>query len=122
MRVLIFDDDPDILQICSIVLRSRGIATDLETNCERIIEKISSSSPDVILMDNKIPPSGGIDASLLVKSSVHKNIPLIFFSANHDVQSLAADAHADYYIEKPFDLDELVELVMKAGKERSKAM
>ncbi len=114
-RVLIFDDDADILEACSIVLEASGFEVAMQNSCEDIIFKVRDFGPDVILMDNKIAPSGGIRASQEIRASAeHAGLPIVFFSANQDVARLAAEAGADYFIEKPFDLDVLVRLLNQA--------
>ena len=114
-RILIFDDDADILEVCSIVLESNGFEVFTQKNCDNILEKIDRCAPDVMLMDNKIPPLGGIQATQTIKASPeHAGVPIVFFSANQDVARLAEDAGADHYIEKPFDLDALVAILEKA--------
>lgn len=114
-RVLIFDDDADILQICSIVLGNNGFEVITEKSCEDILSKIDRYAPDVLLLDNKIPPMGGIPASQAVKASPgHARVPIVFFSAHQDVARLAEEARADHYIEKPFDLDALVAILNRA--------
>jgi CheY-like chemotaxis protein len=114
-RVLIFDDDDAILEVCTIVLETNGFETVTQNNCEDILEKIEACAPDVILMDNKIPPLGGVRASRVIRSSPgHAQLPIVFFSANQDVARLAAEAGADQYIEKPFDLDDLITALRRA--------
>lgn len=114
-RVLIFDDDADILEVCTIVLQMNGFEVIAENNCEDVLAKIDRYTPDVLLMDNKIPPSGGIEACRVIRASVyHAGIPIVFFSANQDVARLAGDAGADHFIEKPFDLDTLVDMLGRA--------
>ena len=113
--IMIFDDDTDTLEICTLILRDKGYAVFTETSCENVIEKILRNSPQVIFMDNKIPDMGGIIASNSLKaSSQFQHIPILFFSANADVQKLAAEAQADLFMEKPFDLDELAAVVKSA--------
>jgi DNA-binding response OmpR family regulator len=108
-RVLIFDDDEAILEVCAIVLETNGFETVTENNCEDILKKIEACAPDVILLDNKIPPLGGVRAARVIRSSTqHAGLPIVFFSANQDVARLAAEAGADRYIEKPFDLNVLI--------------
>ena len=114
-RVLIFDDDADILEVCSIVLEEAGFVVRAEGNCDKIGEKIARFSPNVVLMDNRIPPSGGIHATREIKDSASgAQIPVVFFSANRDVDHLAKEARADFFLEKPFDLDVLVQMVTRA--------
>ena len=113
-RVMIFDDDLDILSICSYILEEQGWEVHTSTHCNNIIENVSKVHPDVILMDNWIPETGGIIATqTLKKHPDFKDIPVIYFSANNDIQSLAKQAGADTYLEKPFDLTELEEIINK---------
>jgi len=114
-KVLIFDDDADILEVCSIVLGSNGFEVATQGNCEDLIKKVLAFEPDVVLMDNKIPPLGGIASTREIKSNpVFRQLPIVYFSANQDIARLAAEAGADFYIEKPFDLDDLVFLLQRA--------
>ena len=107
-KIIIFDDDEDILSICSYVLEEQGWEVYTFTNCNDIAEKVSGISPNVILMDNWIPDAGGIVATQTLKNTAAlKNIPVIYFSANSDIQSLANNAGAETYLAKPFDLEEL---------------
>ncbi len=111
-RILIFDDDEDILAIASYILEEQGWDVTSYSECSNIIEKVSALMPDVILMDNWIPDSGGKVATQTLKSTADPNhIPVIYFSANSDIAGLAKEAGADAYLEKPFDLTELEKVV-----------
>jgi len=114
-KVLIFDDDTDILEVCTIVLETNGFEVTTQGNCDDLLRKVLDCSPDVVLMDNKIPPIGGITATREIKATpAFRDLPVVYFSANQDIARLAAEAGADHYIEKPFDLDELVALLQRA--------
>jgi two-component system cell cycle response regulator DivK len=114
-RVLIFDDDIDILQICTIVLRKKGFEVITLNNSNQVVSQVRSHRPDVIIMDNWIPGPGGIEATRLLKLSREtQDIPVIFFSANSNVAQLALDARADYFLQKPFDITELEAIVQMA--------
>ncbi|MET3977962.1 DNA-binding NtrC family response regulator [Mucilaginibacter sp. UYP25] len=111
-KIIIFDDDEDILSICSYILEEQGWEVHTFTDCNDITEKVSGISPDVILMDNWIPDAGGIIATqTLKKDEVLKNIPVVYFSANSDIQLLADHAGAETYLAKPFDLEELEKVI-----------
>ena len=113
-RVIIFDDDEDILSICTYILEEKDWDVHTFTNCNDILEKVSGLEPDVILMDNWIPDMGGMQATQMLKSdSQLKNIPVIYFSANNDIHTLATNAGADSYLAKPFDIDELETVISK---------
>ncbi|MCC8425564.1 response regulator [Mucilaginibacter sp. UR6-11] len=107
-RIMIFDDDDDILSICACILEEDDWQVQTYPDCCDLIARVSAFAPDVILMDNCIPDEGGIVATKMLKATdALKNIPVIYFSANSDIQSLAATAGADGYLPKPFDLEVL---------------
>jgi len=111
-KIIIFDDDEDILSICSYILEEQGWEVHTFTDCNDIIEKVSGISPDVILMDNWIPDVGGINATqTLKKDETLKQIPVVYFSANSDIQLLADHAGAESYLAKPFDLEDLERVI-----------
>lgn len=111
-RIAIFDDDEDILSICSYILEEQGWEVYTFTDCNEITDKVSRVLPDVILMDNWIPDDGGITATKTIKGTkaLH-HIPIIYFSANSDIQSLASQAGAETFLAKPFDLEELEQVI-----------
>lgn len=111
-KIIIFDDDEDILSICNYILEEKGWEVHTFTDCNAIAERVSGIMPDVILMDNWIPDAGGIIATqTLKKTDELKGIPVIYFSANSDIQLLANHAGAETYLAKPFDLEELERVI-----------
>lgn len=118
--ILIFDDEADILELCTLILGSRGYKVFTCNNSNQAIEMAGSVCPDLILMDNWIPDIGGIEATRQLKAhSKFRHIPVIYFSANHDIPQLAAAAGADAYISKPFDIADL-ELVINRTLDRQR--
>ena len=111
-KIVIFDDDEDILSICSYILEEQGWEVHTFSDCNNIVDKVSAIRPDVILMDNWIPDDGGIIATQKLKQNEDlKNIPIIYFSANSDIELLANHAGAETYLAKPFDLEELERVI-----------
>jgi DNA-binding NtrC family response regulator len=119
--IIIFDDDTEILQICSIILESKGFRVVTEASCDNVAEKILSAGADVIMMDNSIPKDGGITATKIIKETAGtRHLPVIFFSANSNVASLSQQAGAEYYLAKPFDIKELETMVDQALNQTSR--
>ncbi len=111
-KIIIFDDDEDILSVCTYVLEEQGWEVHVYTDCNQIVEKVSGIMPDVILMDNWIPDTGGIVATQALKNDANlKSIPVVYFSANSDIQLLASKAGAEAYIAKPFDLEDMERII-----------
>ena len=118
-KILVYDDDVDILEICSIILKLKGFDVLCKDNCRELITDIESYKPDVVLMDNWLPDIGGIKAVQLIKSIEHlKQIPVVFFSANSQVKELAKKAGADYMLQKPFELDNLEKIITIASQQQ----
>lgn len=111
-RILICDDDADILSICTYILEEQGWTVHTRTHCNDILKVIGEIKPQVILMDNWIPETGGIKATQAIKAvEEYKTIPVIYFSANNDIKSLATEAGADTFLAKPFDIEELEQVI-----------
>ncbi len=119
-KVLIFDDDRDILELCSIILRKKGHEPVLETNSKNVIARIRETVPDVILMDIWIPGVGGEEAIQLIKNDPEtQHIPVILFSANNNIAMIAKGANADHYLKKPFDIATLNNVITKALSQKA---
>lgn len=106
--ILMLDDDKHVLEICTIILETNGYNIAVSQTSHDIIEKVEEVLPDLILMDNWIPKIGGVEATRLLKNHpLYRDIPVIYLSANTDIETLAQRAGADSYLAKPFDLEDL---------------
>ena len=113
-KIIIFDDDEDILAICSYILEEKGWQVYAFPDCSDIIQKVSEIKPTVILMDNWIPEEGGIVATRQLKNTDKlREIPVIYFSANSDIEALREQAGADASLAKPFDLQDLERIIFE---------
>jgi two-component system cell cycle response regulator DivK len=114
-RVLVCDDDVNISEIVALVLTDADWEVYTIPDCNDIIEKIESINPSVIFMDHKIPDEGGIVATQTIKNDPqYSDIPVIYFTANNDIDALAEKAGADYVLQKPFNIKQLEDAVSKA--------
>ncbi|MCG2617109.1 response regulator [Terrimonas sp. NA20] len=119
-KIIIYDDDMDLLEVCALILTAKNFEVVIRDKCTEIIDDIATHKPDVILMDNWIPDIGGVKATRLVKNSAEfSHIPVIFFTANNNVTELAAEAGADYSLQKPFDISELETIVTEAVNKKA---
>ena len=113
-KVFVFDDNADILELCTIILEDAGYEIKTSATSNQIIDQVMAYMPDIIFMDNWLPDVGGIDATRELKADDRlKSIPVIYFTANNDVKSLAEQAGADGYLSKPFDIQELEDIIEK---------
>lgn len=117
-RILIFDDDPHVLEIFTIVLEEMGHVVQHSQTSHDVLNRVSNFKPDLILMDNWIPDIGGVAATQILKSNdIFRDIPVILVSANSEIEDLACRAKANGFLSKPFDLESLENIVTKILQE-----
>lgn len=107
-KVMIFDDDESIQLIFRFIFESKGWTVYAFPDCDEVEKRVMFFRPDLILMDNWLPGTGGkIAVQLLKKNPGLKDIPVIYVSANADVAGLAKQAGAERFLAKPFDFQKL---------------
>jgi two-component system, OmpR family, alkaline phosphatase synthesis response regulator PhoP len=113
-RILIVDDEPDVLKLTSLRLEKAGYDTLTAVNAQDALDIIRSQKPDLVLLDIIIPVVYGTEICKRVKSDEHlKHIPIVLFTAHSNIMNTekAKSFGADGYIGKPFDARELVSMV-----------
>ncbi|UII31118.1 response regulator [Fulvivirga ulvae] len=111
-RILVADDDPSILDVLEIMLAEiGGYQVETTANGKSVLE-LKDDLPDLILLDLWMSGMDGREICTKLKSQdTTRAIPVIIFSANRDIQTIAETAGADDYIAKPFQMNELLEKV-----------
>lgn len=108
-KVLIIDDDIDILESMQFVLEEEGYVVKTISSGQNLISEASSFNPEVILLDYLISGLSGIDICKDLKNDARtKEIPVIFISAHPQAKSISLDAGADYFLAKPFEIEEML--------------
>lgn len=109
--VLIVDDDPAIVQLTKLILEEDGFTAFTASNAEQAIERLSTVSPSIILLDVNMPGQDGYQLCTRIRRDYdHIKCPIVFFTANNTADHLqkARDAGADYFVIKPFTVDTLI--------------
>ncbi len=110
-KVLVVDDSLLILEIIKNTLKEEGFAIETLSNANTIMEHISESTPDIILLDDIMPKIRGVDVcKQLKKNRETLSIPIIMLTGHSDIESRveALNIGADDYLVKPFYDKELV--------------
>lgn len=112
-RILIVDDDSDIVEILSFLLSEAGYETRVLTHGETIFTEIKEFKPNLILMDVML---GGMDGRVIcntIKTDPStSSLPVILISGTHDLaKSLHLPGAPNDFIAKPFNLDHLLEKI-----------
>lgn len=116
-KVLVVDDEKDILRIVSYSLQKWGYEVITATNGQEGLNKMAAEKPDLILLDASMPIMGGFEMLEQIRTNHDwKNIPVIMLTAHSDPKNIGAAAGYNVmdYITKPFDPMELREKINKA--------
>lgn len=122
-RVLVVDDNFDILDVVRIFLESNGYEVSTVSNGDSILNDVVNYSPQIILLDVYLRGSNGVEICNHLKSnSSTRHIPIIMFSAQTTDYLILRKCAADDFIAKPFDEKSLVDKInhlLKNQEERA---
>ncbi len=109
-RVLVADDDPDILTVVKVNFELDGFEVETAVDGEDALQKATSQLPEVIVLDIMMPRMDGLTALHRLRSqAATANIPIILLTARGlpEDRVRGLELGADDYITKPFDITEL---------------
>ncbi|MGW7438687.1 response regulator [Streptomyces sp. NPDC054849] len=107
-RVLVVEDEPQIVRALVINLKARGYEVDAATDGASALELAAARHPDVVVLDLGLPDMDGVEVIKGLRAWTR--VPILVLSARHssDEKVEALDAGADDYVTKPFGMDELL--------------
>ena len=115
-KILVVDDEPDILGLVHTVLKLKEYIVVDACNGEEALQKTLAEMPDLVLLDIVMPGKSGLEVCKILKSqSRTEHIPVVLFTAlGRDVDKrISAEAAADGHFTKPFSPEALVAEVKK---------
>lgn len=111
MKVLIVDDEPNILMSLDFLMRKEGYDVLVARNGKEALESLESNEPDMVLLDIMMPDVDGYEICQFIRKQENlQNCKVIFLSAKTketDIQK-GYEAGADFYLTKPFSNKNLV--------------
>jgi two-component system, NtrC family, nitrogen regulation response regulator GlnG len=118
-NVWVIDDDRSIRWVLERALRKADLDVTTFSNGVGVMEALQRDMPDVILTDIRMPGIDGLDLLRQVTDS-YPNLPVIIMTAHSDLESAVSAFHggAFEYLPKPFDLDDAVDQVRRACRNR----
>lgn len=111
MRVLVVDDDPEIVTFLATLLELEGIESQVATSAAAALEKLQQGLPNLVLLDIAMPDRDGLDLCRALKADPRtRDVPIFVVSARpgKDVVERALAAGAEEFIRKPFENQELI--------------
>ena len=115
-KILIVDDEQDIVESLKFVLESSDYSCYTAFNGEDGLKLAKELIPDLIILDVMMPKINGYKISRLLKyDSKYKNIPILMITARSQEEDklIGEETGADEYMTKPFDLDNVLKTVDK---------
>ena len=113
-RVLVADDDPDMVTILRVNLEAEGYSVDEAHDGEAAWDMARDLRPDMVVLDVMMPRIDGIDVLTRMRTDPGTcDIPIVLLTAKATDEDIWEGwrAGADYYLTKPFQLDELLRFI-----------
>jgi CheY-like chemotaxis protein len=104
--ILVVDDDPDLREFLRLMLTSMGFEVISAANGQEALDVLESHNPDLILLDMKMPVMNGWEFCRAVDGR-DACPPIVVLTAAPDPAARAAEAHADGWLGKPFEYEDL---------------
>ncbi|SCG44747.1 response regulator [Micromonospora inositola] len=107
-RILVVDDEPQILRALRINLRARGYDVQLADTGTAALKAAAAHPPDLVVLDMGLPDLDGVDVIRGLRGWTAVPIIVLSGRAGSEDKVAALDAGADDYVTKPFGVDELL--------------
>ena len=112
--ILVIDDDPAILDLIAQVLLEEGYEVLAVSNGQTAVDLARKLRPHLILLDLMMPEMNGWQVTAVLKADPQtRAIPILLLSARRDMARTANELGVTAYLEKPFDLDDLLSRVQR---------
>ncbi|OGP88793.1 MAG: hypothetical protein A2156_07280 [Deltaproteobacteria bacterium RBG_16_48_10] len=113
-KILVVDDEPDLVETVRFPLEMEGYQVLVSYNGEDGLNQARRENPDLIILDLMLPKLDGYKVCRLLKfDERYKHIPILMLTAKAQEKDriLGKETGADEYMTKPFDIDKLMEKV-----------
>ena len=118
-KILIVDDDPDLVEAVSIILESKGYEVAAAYDGEEGLQKVKTERPDLIVLDVMMPGKDGYTVCKELKGDpASASIPVLLLTAvvshiptTRYTQQMGLEMEADDYMDKPVEPAELVKRI-----------
>lgn len=112
-RVLVVEDDLDVVELITYMLEGAGYAAVTAENGREALARTAEARPDLILLDMKMPVMSGPEFAREYRAREARPAPIVVVTAADDAERRAAEIHADGCLGKPFDPDALLAIVRR---------
>lgn len=111
-KVLVVDDDIDILDGVKFILEDDGYTVQILSKGDEISSYVDAFKPDIILLDVLMSGTDGREVCRKLKGNpIYKKIPIIMVSAHPSAAENSLECGAENFIAKPFEVEELLKVI-----------
>jgi DNA-binding response OmpR family regulator len=108
-KILVVDDDQDILMAVRLTLESEGFTAETTTKGEEAFSMVKSFKPDLILLDLLLSGNDGSHICRKLKEDkTTQKIPVVMMSAHPTAKQSAKECDAEGFVAKPFSIENLI--------------
>ena len=113
-KILIAEDDESIIEVVRIILEDAGYTVHTASTSDQFSQKLDTVAPDLLLLDIWLSGEDGGKIARDVKGNPKTAaLPIIIVSANAETAKIAHEVGADDFLLKPFDIEDLLGIVLK---------
>jgi CheY-like chemotaxis protein len=112
-RVLVIDDEPDVVRLILKVLSPRGHIVQTARDGASALARVQQEPPDVILLDSDVPKIDGAEVCRRIKTDVvTQRIPVVMMTSSYiDIYDVGADGGPDAFVVRPFAREVLANVI-----------
>ncbi len=110
-RILLVEDDVDLRDVTAMILSDAGYDVATAQDGRSALDQVAMQMPDLILLDMRMPGMSGWEFTQAFRSQYGQAAPIVALTASHGTAESAAEIQADGYLDKPFEMDELLAVV-----------
>ncbi len=116
-KIYVVDDDEGILDGFQVMLESEGYHVEISQNADMLVNLPKNKIPDLIILDILLSGQDGRDICTQLKNNPNmKRIPIIMVSAHPNAEKSVQNCGADEFLNKPFEIDDLLKKIKKYNK------
>ena len=115
-RVLVIDDEPDVVRLIVKVLSGKGHVVQIARDAASALARVQHEPPDVILLDSDLPKIDGAEVCRRLKTDTSTDqIPVVMITSSYiDIHDVGVDGGPDAFVVRPFARDVLANVIDRA--------
>ena len=115
-RVMVIDDEPDVVRLIVKVLSGRGHVVQIARDGASALGRVKHEPPDVILLDSDLPKIDGAEVCRRLKTdATTRDIPIVMMTSSYiDIYDVGVDGGPDAFVGRPFVREVLANVIERA--------